>query len=331
MKLGEIKNTITSSSKNGFFHLTDAFLDILNTSLPCRKDCPTDMTTLINCDIDAGENILRFGVMARKPSDKLKILKSDSFVLYNTTGIRNCHSVYTGPEFLLLDTVSKCLSPVPKYEISMFIPYTKESIECSKTGFETTEWKSETCSVEHSFLPLQLKIGRESNYLYCYESNITIKNRVFSCPPFPFRLTTMTNFIIGKFVYYSRQQFNQTKKNYIWSESTNKFLSHVKSPSNSSLNEFMREVSQIHIPQMETIETHSKHTVWIVSGTCGTLILIVVVYISFRCNYLRRRNNQFTDFGQRIAFETARQLVSTINSENPPLDSSSVRDIESPD
>ena len=114
IKLSEIKAVMISSiNKNGYFRLTDDFMAILNASLPCGTECPTNMTTLISCQIDIETKHLSFGVLARFPSDRLKILKSDPFVLYNRTGIKNCYRQYSGPEFLLFDTQTKmpCSSP----------------------------------------------------------------------------------------------------------------------------------------------------------------------------------------------------------------------------
>ena len=223
------------------------------------------MTTLINCHINPNENRLTFGVLTRKPSQKLKILKSDPFTLYNTTGIKNSYQSYVGPDHMLLDTETKCLIPVPDFEKSQFIPYTKDSVECSKTPFESIDWTNDQCSVEHHFEVIQIKRGSEYNYLYCYEQNITIKSRTFECPNQPFRLSTNTSFKISDFSYNSKEYFNFSTEIYICSELTNRFLTYVRSPLYSSLDDHHREIGQIRIPEFESMKTHSYHTVLIVS------------------------------------------------------------------
>ena len=329
IRLAEIRQTITNSANDfGYFQLTNQFLKIFNTSLPCGSDCPANMTTIINCHINDKETKLTFGVLARMPSKKLKILKANSFTLYNRTGIKNCYKTYSGPEFILFDSESKCSTPVPDFEKSKFIPYTKDSVDCDKTPFQSIEWSQEKCSIEHNFKLIQLKRGHNYNYIYCYEQNITINRKTLECPDQPFKLKINTSFRIANFNYGSEDMINQRANDYIWSEMINRFLTHVQRPENSSLDDYLREVGRIQIPDLQTIKTHSYHVFWIVAITSGTLVTVAVAYISLRLFLIRRHQRSFNSMRHDIALETARQLVTFLNPEMPSIQT---QDIETPD
>ena len=328
-KMAEIKLILQNSTNEfGFFRLTKQFLDIVNTSLPCGDSCPLDMTTLINCNIEKTHNRLTFGIMTRTPSKNIVILKSDPFILYNRTDMRNCHIYYSGPEFLILDTVSKCILPIPDYDKAQYMAYTKTTIECSKDPFNSYNWTRQACSIEHSFDHLQLKTGLRSNLIYCFEKNITIKSREFICPEMPFKLKTDSNFKVEQFSYNTNISINVTSNNYIWSDITNKFLTHVRNPSNTSLDDYLTEVSRINIPQLNQIETHSKLTTIIVSYVGLTLIVLMVIYSAVRIYLTKRRYRNFENIRHDIAMETARYLASSLN---PGLPSVPEEDINQPD
>ena len=329
VKMAEIKNIIdNSANKHGYFGLTEEFLNIFNTSLPCKSDCPTNMTTMINCHNDLIESKLTFGVLTRKPSKTLRILKSDTFSLYNRTGIKNCYKTYAGPEYMLFDTDSNCIIPVPDFEKSKFVPYTRENIECDKSEFQSIKWSEEKCSVEHHFESIQFKRGHKFNYIYCFEQNITIKGRSLGCPNQPFRLLTNTSFSVEKFVYDGHLSLNITPQNYFWSDITNKFLTHVQSPINSSLDDYLMEIGKIKIPDLETMKSHSFHTILIVAIASGNLIFLSLLYTGVRIYFIRKRERNFGTLRYDIAQETARQLVQFINTETPAVD---IIDIDSPD
>ena len=99
-------------------------------------------------------------------------------------------------------------------------------------------WTSNSCSIEYTFDILQLKHGQKFNYLYCYKNNIIINKRLFACPKLPFKLRVNTTFSIGTTVYEPIVNSSIIATNYFWSDMTNKFLTHVKNSSNSSLQQY---------------------------------------------------------------------------------------------
>ena len=75
-KMAEVKVTLLKSTNQfGYFKLTDECLKTVNTSLPCHKFCPLDMTTLINCNIEPKKN--RLSILLR-PN------KTRGYILLNT-------------------------------------------------------------------------------------------------------------------------------------------------------------------------------------------------------------------------------------------------------
>jgi hypothetical protein len=333
IRLAEVKMTIESSTnENRYFTITDEFLKVMNSSLLCGKECPTKLSTLINCHLLKQEHSLKFGVLARKPSENLIILKADSFTLNNTSGIKNCYETYVGPEFLLFDPESNCLTPIPEFQKTKFILFTKKNIECTKSVFTDYVFQSKSCSVEHHFESIQMKNGRKHNFVYCYEQNITIKKQTFECPNYPFKLSVKTPFKVNDFEYQINDTIVSTNNNYIWSEIANLFLTHVKTSENSSLDEYLKEVNLIRTPQLKVIEIQTKLGVWIICGILGMFITLAVIYWIVRCYYLKQRDRRFADLRQSIAVETARQLVNIINLETSvgqaigPID-----DLEQPD
>ena len=121
---------------------------------------------------------------------------------------------------------------------------------------------------------------------------------------------------------------NQTANDYIWSDMINRFLTHVLRPENSSLDDYLREVGRIQIPDLQTIKTHSYHVFWIVAITSGTLVTVAVAYNGLRLFLIRRHQRSFNSMRHDIAMETARQLVTFLNPEMPSIQT---QDIETPD
>ena len=324
-KMAEIKKCIEGSTNEfGFFQLTKEFLDILNATLPCDQECPLNTSSLVNCNINSEKRLLTFGVMARKPSKNIKILRSDSFILYNTTGNQNCHTLYTGPDYLLLDIQTKCLIAIPNSVKTKLISLSHDRLNCSKSSFHSYNWTQTICSIENQFKFLQLKFGQKYNYLYCYYSNITINNRSFECPKFPFKLKKSSNFTINQFKYTNQLIYSQFNLNYNFSDNTNKFLNHVRSDLKLDLDKYYDEINQIRLKDFDVLHENSYLSLWIVMSACITLVLIVISYVIVSIFLVRQRNQRFIDMRQDIAFETANQLVRSItesghNIINPPI------------
>ena len=315
-ELAVLSRTLSETSKErGIFKLTDDLLRIMNTTLPCGNNCPTEMTTVIYCHIDSKDGKLNFGVLARKPMNKILVLQSDPFVLFNTSGAKYCHTNYIGPEFLLFDEQSKCSLPVPDYEKLSFIAYSKPSIVCDRSAFENWQNLTETtCSIEHTFKLIQFKHGKRFNFIYCYYQNVTVNGRTHMCPPVPFKLSHHSNFTIQGFhVSQMTKILNfRPMEDYLLSEITNKFLSHAINPLNDSFSDYYREIGQIHIPTLERIEKHSYLSLWITLGMSVSFVSIALLYVSVRLHCVRRRNSAFRGLRHDIALETARQLAQAV-------------------
>ena len=328
-QLATMKLTIRNSVDSfGQMRLTEELLSGLNTTLPCGLKCPVNMTTLITCSFRPEINRLTFGVFARVPSENILVLKSDPFVPYNISGVKYCYHKYVGPDYLLIDTVTKCLVPVPDYETELFIPFTKYSIDCDKGLFSNFDWREWSCSVEHTFDVLQLKTGLERNYLYCYEGNITILSRECQCPSFPFSLSPETNFTVGQFAYSVEVRANVSSSHYLWSEITSRFISHVNRPERMNLEEYYREIGEIHIPKsIERLEGHSYITLMIVVASASSLLFLSLVYFVIRVYCVRRRNRNIEVIRDQIAREAARRLFAAVTDQLPDQ----MRSIDSPD
>ena len=87
-KFAEIRRILESSDFGSEYTVTQEFLSILNSSLPCAKSCPVEFTTLMSCGIDSSKGRFRMSILTRKPSDNLLVLGSESFILYDRTGQR---------------------------------------------------------------------------------------------------------------------------------------------------------------------------------------------------------------------------------------------------
>ena len=287
----------------------------MNTSLPCNTECPIELSTLINCNIQTNKHQLNYAISSRKPSKRLDLLEAIPFTLYNISGSKNCHISYIGPKFLMFDEISKGLMPVPRFESLEFVLHTKNSIDCSKEYFHGLNWTTTHCSIENTFLDIQMIYGQEFNYIYCYENNITIYNRRFVCPGKPFKLSTKSNFSVNDFKYRGIYDMAILFANtFNWSETTNKFLNRIKNNVSLNLDDYYREINKIDIKS--EVKEFKNNTQFILLAVMTTLIIIsmgLTIYCVFRLRLMRQRNLGLNSFRQEIAYETAREIVRAIS------------------
>ena len=318
-KFAEIRLIIEkSTNSNGMFVLSKQFLEILNTSLPCGDECPTNLTTLINCNLDEKDHKLNLGIFTRKPSHNLKVLEAKTFTLYNTSDLKRCHTVYKGPQFVIIDLITNCLSPVPGFETNPYVLYSRHNVVCSKESFKPYNWTITECTIEKIFSEIQLISEKNFNFIYCYNMNITINGRLFSCPENPFKLRIDTNFSINDFIYRGVTT-NLYSKGAIfnYSEIANKYINRVKSNLSLDLNDFYREIDNINIKtDVEVLKGHSQTTLILVLTAVIVLTIIIVIYFALRLVLMRQRTVNLNHFTNAVAYETARELVRVINNPN---------------
>ena len=307
-KLSKISNTIRYSiDKDGRFTLSKGIMTMLNATLPC-DNCPTEMATLINCHVFPDQKKLNFGVLARKPMNNFRVLSSDPFTIYNIDGIKYCHTLYSGPKVVIIDTETKCVSPVPDYETDQYVAYSKHFIECSAKQFKNwAQLETSSCSVEHTFEEFQLKIGDNYTMIYCFNTTILINGRFQNCPSEPFKLSLKTAFQILDFTF-DRSAKTLTSQTYFWTKLTNKYLNYSIGNPNSSLIEYFKEVDNI-VPPEGGLEQSSGHYFWIIIGILIGLFSIIGIYIGIRIYVMRTfQSNLLARIHQDVAFSAAQQL-----------------------
>jgi hypothetical protein len=330
-RFAEIKmRTLISSDSENKFKLTTDLLEILNTSLPCGEKCPLDCTSLINCNIDVKRNQVSMAILSREPSRNLIILKSEPFTLYNTNGIEKCHTSYSGPESLVFDKKSNCTQPLPTFDSSKFVEFSHKNLNCSNTNFHNIVWNITECSVENTFDDIQIKYGINYNYIYCYESNITIAGKILPCPNKPFKLRSTTSFLINDFEYSmsNMQYLNLSTKDYMWSQLINNYLVNI-TPFNVSTDELFDEINKI---KLDDIFREHKHTITfsiIILLISLTVIIVVITCLIYRLKTYRRTRHNVEQIQSQIVYEAARQLVSTLITPRyrPPLSNVHIEEI----
>ena len=215
---------------------------------------------------------------------------------------------------MVIDQRNKCVLPLPSYENHNYVLVVKDSIDCSEEHFKGITWNKTECSIENNFRTLQIIYGNYENFIYCFESNITIKTREFICPERPFKLRFDSSFKIGDFVFNASQKVNSKENgNYTWSDITNRFLSKIVSNEGLNLNEFYREINAIDIKKITEFTTNSH---WIMIGISVGIGIIGVVFIGYliiRIKLMKDRNVNLNRFRQEVAYETARELVRSIS------------------
>ena len=198
-------------------------------------------------------------------------------------------------------------------------------MNCSKGVFGKTNWNKTDCSIENTFANIQVVYGQRLNFVYCFESNITIKLRSFVCPEFPFSLKVETPFKVGDFVYERSMTVKmENLKSYLWSEVTSSFLDRIQRSGNLDLDEYYRQLNSINADEAVVFRNNTQITLISISVCLITLSLIFVTYLILRLKLMRQRNNNLSQFQRAVAYETARELVRVINS------SQSVPNLSSP-
>jgi hypothetical protein len=312
-RFAEIKmKTLTSTDSKNRFKLTSDLLEILNTSMPCGEKCPLKYTSLMNCNIDMKRNRVSIVILAREPSENLLILKAEPFTLYNTEGIKKCHTHYSGPEYLIYDKKNNCAQPLTTTESSSFVELPHKDFNCSEMNLGNIVWNKTSCSIENNFDDLQIKYGINYNYIYCYESNITIADKSFPCPNKPFKLKFTTPFTINDFEYSTiNNNISIRTKDFMWSQLTNRFLTN-KTRINVSTNELFNEINTISIH--DVLKEHKNSvSIWSFSLTT-TLTIVIVIIIGLICKSksLRFHRQDPEQMESQVIYEAARQLISTL-------------------
>jgi len=113
-----------------------------------------------------------------------------------------CILSYKGPERLIENKVTGCITPMPLYhEVSdMYLQPTEECIQAKiDTNYQVT-----TCAPTATFHPeqhIQIKQVDDDLYIYCYLNNITVKGNEQPCEEKVIIVPAMTSFKIGRMRY----------------------------------------------------------------------------------------------------------------------------------
>ncbi len=314
-RFAEVKRTIINPNMGDGHSVTQEFLSVLNSSLPCGQACPVDLTTLMSCSLDRSAKRFKMSILTRKPSANLLILEAKSFIIYNRTGRKNCHTMYTGPKYLILDQSNNCLNPLPEVNSNKYVFQTRSNLNCSKETFGKRNWNKTECSIENTFIDIQVIYGQELNFVYCFENNITINERRFICPDYPFSLKAETPFKVGQFEYEpSMTQRISNLKSYLWSSVTSSFLDRVQNSGGHDLDEYYRQISSIDANDVIEFRNNTQTTLISIASCIVFLSLAFIVYLILRLKLMRQRNSNLNRFQNAVAYETARELVRVLNS-----------------
>ena len=212
----------------------------------------------------------------------------------------------------MIDSDTKCVSPIPDHEKDRFIAYTKHFLDCSARQFKNwAHIETSSCSVEHTFEEFQLKVGDSHNLIYCYNTTILINGRRQTCPSEPFKLSFKSNFQIGKFSYNSPNIIMHSDS-YFWTKLTNKYLNYSIGNPNSSLIEYFQELDKISPPK-ETDEQTTRHYLWVIIGILIGLVSIVGIYTGIRIYVMKTfQSNLLARIHQDVAFSAAQQLSDAV-------------------
>ena len=109
---------------------------------------------------------------------------------------------------------------------------------------------------------------------------------------------------------------------------TNKFLTHVKNPSYSSLQQYFDEIGHIHRKDFEEIKQNSHLSVITLASGLLILIVLAVLYTVIRIYLVKRRTREFANIRHEIAYETALHLARTITNEVPAISEHNIEETD---
>jgi hypothetical protein len=197
--------------KQGMLNLK--FLDTFNISLPCKGSCPASLLKPQECFFDPLRKLITFSFVQRTVKRHAKILKADAFSLISRkTHEETCFLEYSGPDFVVYDTSTDCVTPLrgnlDTNENVILSPSVEYCTEASPLNSSERYWSKERCvSNDHISNEdiITIKSSNDHNFIFCYTLNVTVFNRTYPCPSFVFALPQYASFTIGKMTYTADQ------------------------------------------------------------------------------------------------------------------------------
>lgn len=244
------------SSKLDPFVLQD-LLNEFNITLPCGDKCPVELTSTFKCEHHLS-TIDLFLSIEGIDTEKM-VISADPFFLQTHNSTTRCIQEWDGPKFLILNiqTGKKCnlnsfdIDQVHRQDTRIInLPeFFTQNCEVGEVAKQSSLWKIKSCSnlSEATNLTPQIKTLPQENYIYCYESNVTLFHKTYSCPNSVFRLSKHVNFSIGLY----RHEVHNIVINTIQAYASTSTLNHIANLAISSESSLV--LKPIDLPELDKV------------------------------------------------------------------------------
>lgn len=189
--------------------LNPLFLDILNITLPCADDCPSQLMTPISCYVDDLRKQIKLSFEQKTIKTRTQVLVADPFrLITNITADSICFGSYRGPHSVIYDEKNDCVTSLrgdadsnENMILSPAVAYCSDAVRINESAHY---WSRVECIPRPLIREddiIQLKSSDQYTYIYCATLKISVFNRTFDCPNFVFSIPHFASFSIGKLDY----------------------------------------------------------------------------------------------------------------------------------
>ncbi|CAL8095938.1 unnamed protein product [Orchesella dallaii] len=180
------------------------FLDHLNITFPCEKECPVKYAKAMKCELSPANNMLYMDIAVPLINQNAILIEADPFRLMLRKNNQTCSVKYNGPENVILSLKDHCIYPVDvRHSIKEDILIAPDHGQCADTSSisdNTKYFMVEHCVDQHPHDErdyVQVKLNDDAYHIYCPESEITIDERTQKCPSYVFMLPINSKFKIN--------------------------------------------------------------------------------------------------------------------------------------